>query len=281
MLSPPPATALELAGLDPPRPSRASAGVQMVAAAREPALHLAFDGGALLRGVSPHVARSWAVPDLSIASEERPDGDPAADLPPPLDPGALASEEIAAIAASPDGAAVAVHTREGRQDVVAILRADDRALIRWIRGARAAAWSPDATLLAVGGPGASSSRGRPRLAGRPGSTGRRSGGPVPSGGCGPPGARRASPPCDPPGARRARHGAPGAGGARARGGGDGRRHPGPHPRAAALRRGRAPGPPTFAPRSPGCWPTRRRGDRPAPRHRRDLPAHQHQPDVVA
>ena len=152
MLSPPPATALKLAGLDTASPVAGVGRVQMVAAAREPGLHLAFDGEALLRGVSPHVARSWAVPDLSIASEERPDGDPAADLPPPLDPGALTSEEIAAIAASPDGAAVAVHTREGRQDVVAILRADDRALIRWIRGARAAAWSPDGTLLAVGGP---------------------------------------------------------------------------------------------------------------------------------
>jgi hypothetical protein len=152
MLSPPPETALKLAGLDAASPVAGVGRVQVVSAAREPALHLVFDGAALLRGVSPHVARSWAVPALSVASEERPGGDPAADLPPALDPAALASDEIAAIAATPDGLAVAVHTREGRQDVVAVLRADDRALIRWIRGARAAAWSPDGSLLAVGGP---------------------------------------------------------------------------------------------------------------------------------
>jgi hypothetical protein len=28
----------------------------------------------------------------------------------------------------------------------------DRSLVRWIRGARAAAWSPDGSLLALGGP---------------------------------------------------------------------------------------------------------------------------------
>ena len=36
--------------------------------------------------------------------------------------------------------------------MIALVRPDDRALVRWVRGARAAAWSPDGTLLALGGP---------------------------------------------------------------------------------------------------------------------------------
>ncbi|HSJ73094.1 MAG TPA: hypothetical protein VK904_02160, partial [Miltoncostaeaceae bacterium] len=89
---------------------------------------------------------------LATASEKRPGPDPAADLPAALDPVSLVHDEITAVAASPGGAVVAVHTREGRADVVAILRTDDRSLVRWIRGARAAAWSPDGALLALGGP---------------------------------------------------------------------------------------------------------------------------------
>jgi hypothetical protein len=152
MLSPPPETALELAGLDPSSPVAGVGAVRVVAAAREPALHLAFDGDALLRGVSPHVLRAWSVPDLSAASEDRPGGDPSADLPPALDPASLASGDLAAVATAPGGAALAVHTREGRADVVALLRAEERALVRWVRGARSAAWSPDGSLLALGGP---------------------------------------------------------------------------------------------------------------------------------
>jgi hypothetical protein len=152
MLSPPPETALELAGLDPSSPVAGVGAVRVVAAAREPALHLAFDGDALLRGVSPHVLRAWSVPDLSAASEDRPGGDPSADRPPALDPASLASGDLAAVATAPGGAALAVHTREGRADVVALLRAEERALVRWVRGARSAAWSPDGSLLALGGP---------------------------------------------------------------------------------------------------------------------------------
>ena len=59
---------------------------------------------------------------------------------------------LAAVATAPGGAVVAVHTREGRSDVIALVRPDDRALVRWVRGARAAAWSPDGTMLALGGP---------------------------------------------------------------------------------------------------------------------------------
>ncbi len=152
MLSPPPETALALAGIDPSSPVAGVGRLRVLAAAREPALHLAFDGRGALRGISPYVSRAWSVPDLAAISEDRPGGDPSADLPAALDPASLAAGEIAAVATAPGGAVVAVHTREGRSDVVALVRADDRALVRWVRGARAAAWSPDGALLALGGP---------------------------------------------------------------------------------------------------------------------------------
>ncbi|HEX2503312.1 MAG TPA: hypothetical protein VHK00_05175 [Miltoncostaeaceae bacterium] len=152
MLSPPPETALRLAGIDPSSPVAGLGAVRVVAAAREPALHLAFDGEGLLLGISPYVSRAWSVPELAATSEERPGDDPSAELPPALDPASLASGELAAVATAPGGAVVAVHTREGRSDVIALVRPDDRALVRWVRGARAAAWSPDGTLLALGGP---------------------------------------------------------------------------------------------------------------------------------
>jgi hypothetical protein len=151
MLSPPPEIALELAGLDPSSPVAGVGRLAVVAAAREPALRLAFDGGDVLRGVSPYVARTWSVPDLAAAGEERPADDPAADLPAALDPASLAHGDLAEAPTAPGGAVVAVHTREGRLDVVALVRTEDRALVRWIRGARAAAWSPDGRLLALGG----------------------------------------------------------------------------------------------------------------------------------
>ena len=153
MLAPPPPDARqELAGLDPASPLAGVGRVRIVAAAREPALTLEFEpGGDLLRGVSPHVLRSWSVPDLAPQPEERPGPDPAADLPPGHDPAALGDDLPRAVAA-PGGEVVAVHTREGRSDVVALLRLADRSLVRWIRGARAAAWSPDGRLLALGGP---------------------------------------------------------------------------------------------------------------------------------
>ena len=64
MLSPPPETALALGGLEPASPVAGLGRVRVVAAAREPALHLAFDDGPVLRGVSPYVVRTWSVPDL-------------------------------------------------------------------------------------------------------------------------------------------------------------------------------------------------------------------------
>lgn len=152
MLAPPPDAGLDLAGLDPSSPVAGVGRVRAVAAAREPALRLDFDGDDILRGVSPFVLRAWSVPDLRVAAEERPGTDPAADLPPALDPSLLASGDLATAAEAPGGSVVAVHTREGRADVVALIRPADRSMVRWIRGARAAAWSPDGRLLALGGP---------------------------------------------------------------------------------------------------------------------------------
>jgi hypothetical protein len=152
MLSPPPETPLPLAGLEASSPVAGVGRVRVVGAAREPALHLSFDGIGVLRGLSPYVARAWSVPDLAATSEERPGGDPTADLPPALDPASLAAGELRPVAAAPGGEVLAVHTREGRSDVVALVREGDRSLVRWIRGARAAAWSPDGALLALGGP---------------------------------------------------------------------------------------------------------------------------------
>jgi len=150
---PPPEPALDLLGLDPSSALAGAGRVRVVAAAREPALSLAFGpGGDVLRGVSPYVLRVWSVPELAVQTEERPGSDPAAGLPSPVDPAALREDGLAHAVTAPGGHLIAVHTREGRSDVVALVRAGDRSLVRWIRGARAAAWSPDGRLLALGGP---------------------------------------------------------------------------------------------------------------------------------
>jgi hypothetical protein len=152
MLSPPPDIGRPLAGIDPGVRIAGLGPLTVIAAAREPALFLDFDsGGGVLRGVSPYVIRVWSVPDLKLASEERPAEDPAAALPGPLHPAALGEDELTGIAA-PEGGVTAVYTREGRLDVIALVRESDRAIVRWVRGARAAAWSADGRFFALGGP---------------------------------------------------------------------------------------------------------------------------------
>lgn len=151
MLSPAPETHLELGGLDPSSPVAGIGPLRVVAASREPAFTLAFEGE-VLRGVSPYVLRAWAVPALTLRAEERPGDDPAAELPPPVAPASLHEDDLPTIAVAPGGGVVAVHSKEGRHDVIAVIRTSDGTLVRWIRGARAAAWSEDGVHLALGGP---------------------------------------------------------------------------------------------------------------------------------
>lgn len=153
MLSPAPETALQRAGLDAASPIAGAAPIRIVAAAREAAFALVFDeGDALLRAVSPFVRRAWSVPEMAQRVEERPGEDPAAGLPDPVASREVTADGAAAIATAPGGGIVAVHAREGRSDVVAVVRLSDGTLLRWVRGARAAAWSSDGRLFAVGGP---------------------------------------------------------------------------------------------------------------------------------
>lgn len=151
MLSPPPAVGLDLAGVDPSSTLAGHGPVEIVAAAREPALTLSFDADAMvLFGASTGVRRAWSVPDLRIVEEERPAEDPAAGIPPQIHPASLTEASLPGAVPDPTGTLVAAFTREGRWDVLALLR-EDRAVVRWVRGVRSAAWSPDGTLLAVGG----------------------------------------------------------------------------------------------------------------------------------
>jgi len=66
-------------------------------------------------------------------------------------PGSLDEAELPGAVAAPGGEYLGVHTREPRAEVIAILRAGDRGLVRWIRGARTVAWSDDGRLMALGG----------------------------------------------------------------------------------------------------------------------------------
>ena len=152
MLAPPPDIGLDLAGVDAGSAVAGLGPIVTVAAAREPALELAFhDDGALLRGVSPGVSRGWSIPDLRVVAEERPGDDPAAGLLPQVHPAALGEAELPGAVTDPTGQVIAVFTREGRLDVLALLRVSDRSVVRWVRGARSAAWSPDGGMLAIGG----------------------------------------------------------------------------------------------------------------------------------
>lgn len=153
MMSPAPSTPLALAGIDPASRVAGIGPLRVVAASREPAFVLTFDEGVgVFRGVSPFVVRAWSLPSLALHSEERPGDDPAAELPPPVHPESLHEKDVPALAVSPGGEYVAVHSREGRSDVVAFIRISDGGLARWVRGARAAAWSADGRHLALGGP---------------------------------------------------------------------------------------------------------------------------------
>ncbi len=150
MLSPAPEGNHELAGLDPAATVAGAGPLRILAAAREPAHLLRFEGD-VLHGASPRVARRWAVPELTLLGEDRPEDDPAADAPAPILTVDLESADLPGAVEAPGGEYLAVYVREPRAEVIALVRAADRALVRWIRGARAAAWSADGRRLAIGG----------------------------------------------------------------------------------------------------------------------------------
>lgn len=148
MLSPAPQVGRPLVGLGDGQVAAGGGAVRVIAAAREPALGLWADGGDLV-GVSAGVMRRWSLPELDLLREDRPATDPVAQARPQVALGESAVPDGALT--SPDGSLAAVLTREPRADVLAIVRVSDGALVRWIRGVRAVAWSDDGAYLALGG----------------------------------------------------------------------------------------------------------------------------------
>jgi hypothetical protein len=95
----------------------------------------------------------WALPELRVVSETRPDDDPAADLPGPVLLSDIIEGELPVTAVlAPGGAVAAVPVIESaRVSSLAIVRTDDRSVCRLIRWARCATWAPDGKILVVGG----------------------------------------------------------------------------------------------------------------------------------
>ena len=152
LIASPPRAPVAVVGLDPGLVAAGAGPLRVVVAAREPAWGLEFAAdGSELRGVSPGVRRAWRLPGLEAGPEERPATDPAARLPAMVSPADLGAADLGAVPRSPGGELVAVTVSTGRVPALAILRAADHALVRWIVGARAAAWSPDGARLALGG----------------------------------------------------------------------------------------------------------------------------------
>ncbi|MEQ9337055.1 MAG: hypothetical protein RJQ03_07670, partial [Miltoncostaeaceae bacterium] len=149
MLSPAPDRGAAVSGLEAEPTVAGTGAVRIVAGTREPAHRLWFEGD-VLHGVSPYVRRTWSGSDLALLSEDRPGGDLADQIPLPVHPDALEAEDLPGAVEAPGGEFLGVSTREARAEVVAILRASDRAIVRWIRGARAIAWSPQGDKLAIG-----------------------------------------------------------------------------------------------------------------------------------
>jgi hypothetical protein len=155
MLMPPPQqqTSVRLAGLDASLGIAGAGPVRTIAAAREPALALTTTADGNIAGVSQGVRRVWALPELRVVSETRPDDDPAADLPGPVLLSDITEGELPVTAVlAPGGAVAAVPVIESaRVASLAIVRTDDRSVCRLIRWARCATWAPDGKILVVGG----------------------------------------------------------------------------------------------------------------------------------
>lgn len=151
MLAQPPRIDVSLVGLDEALPTLGAGPVRVVAAAREPAHGLTFTDQNTLAGVSPAVRRTWTLPDLLPGPEERPETDPASELPAPVAPQDVGAD-IPGVSTSPDGVLETISVLEGtRAAALVVRRTSDRAVVRWIRGAMAGAWSPDGAHFAVGG----------------------------------------------------------------------------------------------------------------------------------
>lgn len=148
-LAPPPATGLEMVGLDPEATAVGGGRVHFTAGVREPARAITFAGDRV-ETVSPLVARSYALPGLDDLREERPDADPAADVAEPTPMADFASAPDAGVV-SPDGSLRAVTVAERGAVVIAVVRTTDNAVVRWMRGCWTAAWSDDGQAFAVGG----------------------------------------------------------------------------------------------------------------------------------
>lgn len=148
---PAPRVPIPLAGLDPASRVAGVAPLRVIAAARGAVHALTFrDDGATLAAVAPHARRSWEIPTLAAHPEERDGTDPAAGLPGPIEPADLAGALPGATPA-PGGEVVAACVRDGRATALALVRLEPRGLVRWVAGARAAAWSADGRLVAIGG----------------------------------------------------------------------------------------------------------------------------------
>ncbi|HJZ60614.1 MAG TPA: hypothetical protein VKD47_00525 [Miltoncostaeaceae bacterium] len=140
-----------LPGLDPSLGVAGAGPIRLIGLNREGARRLWFeDGGRALRGVAPRVVRRWSVPDLAPGPHDYPDQDPAEALPQPAAPAALA-QPVEGEVVAPGGRLVAAATKSGRLFGVAFLRLPERAVVRFVAGAAAAAWTEDGRLLAFGG----------------------------------------------------------------------------------------------------------------------------------
>lgn len=154
MMSPPPRTALERRGSVPGATVAGAGPVRIVAAAREGALSLAVgDDGTSVVGVSRMIRRVWELDGLALRAEERPESDPSAGLAEPVWIDSLAEGDLPEGAVlSPGGEYAAVPVVEPpRYGAVAVISVVDRAIVRYIRFARCGVWSPDGSLLVVGG----------------------------------------------------------------------------------------------------------------------------------
>ena len=151
MLSPPPQVGLELIGIDPAATTAGAGRIEIFGGLRESARAMRFiDDGARIEAVGPQVIRTWTLANLAYPEEHRPESDPVAEVANPVAVEDLESG-LASAVRSPDGALAAVPLRERGGVALALLRTEDRAVVRWIRGALSAAWSDDGEMIAVGG----------------------------------------------------------------------------------------------------------------------------------